>query len=131
MSRDRTAEKTCKMEIESHVIANIKIAEVNSEDLIINSVEDGSDLLGNLYYSDYDRIIIHEKNINSAFFDLKTGFAGEILQKFSNFRVRLVVIGNFDKYESASLKQFILESNKGKQVNFLSSLSEALKQLSL
>lgn len=119
------------MEIESHVIANIKIAEVNSEDLIINSVEDGSDLLGNLYYSDYDRIIIHEKNINSAFFDLKTGFAGEILQKFSNFRVRLVVIGNFDKYESASLKQFILESNKGKQVNFLSSLSEALKQLSL
>ena len=119
------------MKIESHVIDNIKIAEVNSEDLIINSVEDGSDLLGNLYYSDYDGIIIHEKNINSNFYDLKTGFAGEILQKFSNFRVRLVVIGNFDKYESASFKQFILESNKGKQVNFLSSLPEALKQLSL
>ena len=119
------------MKIESHIIDALKIAEVNSENMIINSVEDGSDLLANLYYSDYDSIIIHEKNINAAFFDLKTGFAGEILQKFSNFRVRLVVVGDFDKYESASLKQFILESNKGKQVNFLSSLSEALKLLAL
>lgn len=119
------------MEIENHIINNNKIAEVNSENIIIQSVEDGLDLLGNLYYSDYDRIIIHEKNINSDFFDLKTGIAGEILQKFSNFRVRLIIVGNFDKYENNSLKQFIFESNKGKQVNFLSSLSEALKQLSL
>lgn len=118
------------MKIENHIINNTKIAEVNSENIIVESVEDGSDLLGNLYYSDYDKIIIHEKNINPDFFNLKTGFAGEILQKFANFRVRLVVVGNFDKYESNSLKQFILESNKSKQVNFVSSLAEALNHLS-
>ncbi|SCY98751.1 DUF4180 domain-containing protein [Flavobacterium caeni] len=118
------------MKIENHIIASVKIAEIISEEIIINSAEDGSDLLGNLYYSDYDKIIIHEKNINPDFFDLKTGLAGEILQKFSNFRVRLALVGNFEKYGSASLKQFILESNNGKQVNFLSSLPEALKKIS-
>lgn len=118
------------MKIENHIIDHTKIAEVNADVIIFQSVEDATDLLGNLYYSDYDKIIVHQKNINPDFFNLKTGFAGEILQKFANFRVRLVIVGNFDDYKSNSLDQFILESNKGKQVNFLSSLSEALDRLS-
>lgn len=118
------------MKIENHIVNNIKIAEVISEEILINSIDDGSDLLGNLYYADYDRIVLHERNINPVFFDLRSGFAGAILQKFSNFRVRLIVVGDYEKYESSSLKQFIFESNKGKQINFLDSLPEALKRLS-
>ena len=119
------------MKIKNHLVNNTRIAEVNSEDFIILSVEDAVDLLGNLYYSDYDSIIIHEKNIGSAFFNLKTGMAGAILQKFANFRVRLIVIGHFEKYESQHLKQLILECNKGKQVNFVGSIAEALNRLTL
>jgi hypothetical protein len=73
---------------------------------------------------------VHEKNIHPDFFDLKTKIAGEILQKFSTYRVRLVIVGNFLNYESKSLKDFIFESNKGKAVNFLSTLEEALAKLS-
>jgi hypothetical protein len=118
------------MEIETHNINDTKIAEVISVDNIIAGIEDGLELLGNLYYQDFDKIIIYEKNIIPAFFDLKTGVAGEILQKFSNYRVRLVIIGEFSKYNSKSLKDFIYESNKGRQINFVSSRSEALKVLS-
>jgi hypothetical protein len=39
-------------------------------------------------------------------------------------------VGNFLNYESKSLKDFIFESNKGKAVNFLSTLEEALAKLS-
>lgn len=118
------------MKIETHNIKDTNIAEVISEANVINKVEDGIDLLGNLYYQGFDRIIIYEKNITPEFFDLKTGIAGEILQKFSNFRVQLAIVGDFSKYNSKSLNNFIYESNKGRLINFVSTLSEALGVLS-
>lgn len=118
------------MKIETHNIKDTKIAEVISEANVINKVEDGIDLLGNLYYQGFDRIIIYEKNITPEFFDLKTGIAGEILQKFSNYRVQLAIVGDFTKYNSKSLNNFIYESNKGRLINFVSTLSEALGVLS-
>ena len=55
--------------------------------------------------------------------------AGEILQKFSNYRMRLVIVGDFSALESKSLRDFIYESNKGKLVGFVSTAEEALHKL--
>ncbi|HLV64060.1 MAG TPA: DUF4180 domain-containing protein [Galbibacter sp.] len=121
---------TNKMEIETHNINDIKIAEVISTDSIIKNASDGLDLLGNLYYQGFDKIITHEKNITPDFFDLKNGMAGEILQKFSNYRVRLAIVGDFSKHTGKSINDFIYESNNGRQVNFVTSQSEAIKVLS-
>jgi len=118
------------MEIETHNVNGSKIAELVSDELIISTTADGLDLLGNLYYQDFDKIVIHEKNITSDFFDLKNGMAGEILQKFSNYRVRLAIVGDFAKYTGKSVRDFIYESNKGKQIVFVSSVTEGLKILS-
>ena len=118
------------MRIETHIIKDTKIAEVISDVNIINEIEDGIDLLGSLYYQGFDKIIIHEKNITPDFFDLKNGIAGEILQKFSTYRVRLAIVGDFSKYSSNSLKDFIFESNKGQHINFVSSCTEAVNILS-
>ncbi|KQS30987.1 DUF4180 domain-containing protein [Dyadobacter sp. Leaf189] len=118
------------MNIISHTVDEVQIGEVTSDKLIIETVEDGLDLLGNLYYQGFDSIVIHEENITPAFFDLKTGIAGEILQKFSNYRMRLAIIGNFEKYSSKSIQDFIFESNRIGRINFLGSVVEALKRLS-
>jgi len=118
------------MKIEPYIINNIQIAEVTSDSIIINKNEDGLDLLGNLYYQGFDKIVMHEKAITPDFFDLKTGMAGEILQKFSTYRVRLAIVGDFSKYNSKSLNHFIYESNKSKQINFVASTTEALEILS-
>jgi len=117
------------MKIETHKVDGIRIAEVISDDLIIGNVQDGLDLLGNLYYDGFDGIIIHAKNITPDFFDLRTGMAGEILQKYSNYRMRLAVVGDFSKYSSTNMKAFISESNKLGQINFVASVSDALKRL--
>lgn len=119
------------MKIEVHDINNMEIAELISDEILITGVEDGTDLLGNVYYQGFDKLILHEKNIASDFFDLKNRIAGEILQKFSNYRVRLVIIGDFSKYTSKSLADFIFESNKGRQINFVSSIEEAMDILSM
>lgn len=118
------------MNIQIHHVNHIVVAEVISNDRIINHTEDGFNLLGDLYFQDFDHIILHEKNITPDFFDLKTGIAGEILQKFSNYRVRLAIVGNFSTYNSKSLDDFISESNRSRQINFVPSLAEALQKLS-
>jgi len=118
------------MEIITHKINNTKIAEITADEIIINSAQDGLDLLGNLYYQDFYKVIIHRENITPIFFDLKSGMAGEILQKFSNYRVRLAIVGDFSNYNSKSLKDFIYESNKTRHVNFVNSIGEGLRILS-
>jgi hypothetical protein len=117
--------------IELHGIDDTGIVEIISDDIIIHTAQDGLDLLGDAYYQGYDKMILHMKNITPLFFDLKNGLAGEILQKFSNYRVRLVVLGDFSKMDSKSLNDFIRESNNGKLINFLNSKEEAIYRLSV
>lgn len=56
------------MQIQTHLKNNLKIAEIISDEMIINTLEDGLELLGNLYYQGFDKMIIHEKNITPVFF---------------------------------------------------------------
>ncbi|MVM41524.1 DUF4180 domain-containing protein [Spirosoma sp. HMF3257] len=117
------------MEIKIHQLNDLQIAGVISPDMVIKTTDDGLSLLADLYYQGFDSIIIHQKNITPDFFDLKTGIAGEILQKFSNFHVKLAIVGDFTNYSSKSLNDFIDESNKVGQINFVDSVDEALERL--
>ena len=114
------------MEIKTHNIEDTKVAEIITDKVILRSTEDRLDLLGNLYYQGFDKIIIHEKNITPEFFDLRTKIAGEILQKFAQYQMPLIIVGDFSKYQSKSLNDFIFESNKSKQINFIKDLSNIL-----
>lgn len=117
------------MKIETQDINHSKIAEIISDKTILKSIDEGLDLLGDLYYQGFDCIIMYEKNISPTFFDLKTKFAGEILQKFVQYQMSLMIIGDFSKYSSKSLNEFIYESNKSKHINFLNSQPEALQKI--
>lgn len=114
------------MEIKTHNIDNTKVAEIITDKVILRSTEDGLELLGNLYYQGFDKIIIHEKNITPEFFDLRTKIAGEILQKFAQYQMPLIIVGDFSKYKSKSLNDLIFESNKSQQINFIKDLSNIL-----
>ncbi len=114
------------MEIKTHQTNNLTIAEIISKNIIIATIEDGTDLVGNLYYQGFDKVVLYEKNIIPSFFDLKTRMAGEILQKFSNYKIRLAIVGDFDKYGSKSLNDFIFEGNKGSVINFVASIEQVL-----
>jgi hypothetical protein len=117
------------MNIQPHKINSKEIAEVTADHILINSVDDALDLIGNVYYQGFDAMIIHEKNLTPDFFELKNKLAGEVLQKFTNYRMRLAIVGEFLKFDSKSLNDFIYESNKGKQVNFAGSVEEATEAL--
>lgn len=108
-----------------------KIAEITPESGIINSVDEMLDILADSWFNGCHGIIIHEENLTRDFFDLKTGVAGEILQKFSNYRTKLAIIGDFSDIKSKSLRDFIMESNKRGSISFVSSFNEAISKLDL
>ena len=83
----------------------------------------------NCRYQGADAIIIHEHNVVQEFFDLSTRIAGDILQKFSTYDGRLAIIGDFSKYNSKNLNDFIYESNKIRRINFVENLEEAVTVL--
>lgn len=118
------------MNFKTHHVNGTEIAELVSNEIVIQDVSDGVDLIGNVYYQGFDKVIVHRKNLTDSFFDLKNQMAGEILQKFSTYRLRLVIVGDFSPFPSKSLRDFIRESNQGKQVNFLPSVADALEALS-
>ena|ERR1700754_2399615 len=111
-------------------VNDYNIAEIVSDRIEINSAQDALDILANCAYQDAKRIIIHQKNITDSFFDLKTTLAGDILQKFSNYNVKLAIVGDFSNYNSNSLRDFIYESNKAGRISFVATKDEAIEALS-
>jgi len=118
------------MEIELLRANSHSIAILKSTGPVILETQDALDLMAEASYLDSNKIIIMEDQITPAFFDLKTGIAGEILQKFSTYDVRLAIVGDFQKYLSKSLRDFIFESNKYGRINFVGSFEEAKEKLS-
>jgi len=117
--------------IRYHEISDgLRIAEITTESEIINSPQDMLDIMADIGYGGCNNIIIHKQVLHQDFFDLKTGLAGEILQKFSNYRMRLAIVGDYSQITSRSLMDFIRESNKGKTINFVESFDIAVRNFS-
>lgn len=118
------------MNIKINEKENSKVAVIESPDILINEPQDALDLMATIMHlHECNKIVISESSITKSFFYLKTGIAGEILQKFSNYQMKLAIVGDFSNYNSKSLRDFIFESNKGSQVFFLSSEEEAIERL--
>ena len=105
------------------------IAEVLTDTKTIDNTEDLLDLMADAGYNGCSGLIIHKSTLCPDFFDLKTGFAGEILQKFSNYRMKLAIIGDFSEVKSKSLRDFIRESNKRGTINFVDSIEAGISIL--
>ena len=113
------------MEIKTSDADGVTIAEIISDKVVFGTTQDALNIMANCSYQGADSIIIQENNLSPDFFDLKTRIAGDILQKFSTYNCRLAIVGNFSKYESKALRDFIYESNKIGRINFVSSDEEA------
>jgi len=98
-----------------------------------NQIETAQDLLDLFVQARYecgsDRLIVHKESLGEDFFNLRTGVAGELLQKCSNYRMRLAIVGDFSGYTSKSLRDFIYESNKVGLVYFADDFDSAVEAL--
>lgn len=119
------------MTLQSHEINGIPIAVVQSETVVLTDGQAALDALATIHYeTGASRIVMHKEAVADDFFTLSTGLAGEILQKFINYRSKLAIVGDFSRYTSKSLQDFIYECNTGRDFFFVSSEAEALERLS-
>ena len=118
------------MTIESIEKNNVVCAVINSDGKVFADVQSALDVLMTAKYdAGTKNIVIDKKLIVEDFFILSTGLAGEILQKYTNYGGRIAIYGDYSRYTSKPLKDFIYESNKGKNVFFVSTKGEAINML--
>lgn len=105
-------------------------AVVNCENTVIIDAQSALELLMTVNYDiGTKNIVISKKLIAENFFILSTGLAGEILQKYINYGGRIAIYGDYSHYTSKPLKDFIYESNKGRDVFFAATEDEAIDLL--
>ncbi|MFD3447149.1 DUF4180 domain-containing protein [Microbacteriaceae bacterium 4G12] len=119
------------MNIEKVEVDGKNIAVVRSNEIFICDVQSALDLMATVQYEvGCNRIVINKALLSENFFDLKTRLAGEILQKFINYRVKVAIVGDFSVYSSQSLKDFIYECNNGNDIFYLPTEQQAIEKLS-
>lgn len=88
--------------------------------------QDALDLIG-AALAGAEVVAVPASRLDPRFFALETRLAGDIMQKFVNYRLRLAIIGDISDHldGSSALRALVQESNQGGQVWFLPDL-EAL-----
>lgn len=106
------------------------IAVLSDNSKLIADVDSALDVLMSAKYeAGTNYIVVDKKQIAEDFFVLSSVLAGEILQKYINYDGKLAIFGDFSHYTSKPLKDFIYESNKGKNIFFTATKDEAIQKI--
>lgn len=106
------------------------IAEIISDTPLITDGQSALDLIMTARYeTGCDSILINKEAFSEDFFILSTGLAGDVLQKFINYHIRAAIYGDYSKYHSKPLRDFIYECNHGHDIFFKDNRDEAAAAL--
>ncbi len=100
-----------------------------SSETFIHTQQDFLDLLAVGIENGTSLLVLRDSNLDPAFYDLKTGLAGEILQKVADYAVRLAIVGPIEGLGSKRFQELARECNSGTSVRFAPSKNDALAWL--
>lgn len=98
---------------------------------ILASERDVNDWISAAWDADAKLVVVPTSRLNEEFFQLSTRIAGAIIQKFVNYRSQLVILGDISQWVAGSnaLRDFVYESNKGREVWFLPDMDALAQRL--
>jgi hypothetical protein len=119
------------MSATSYDLHGVRVFECPAEGPPLRDDRDAIAIIGEAMSQKARLVVISARRLTPDFFQLRTGVAGAILQKFVNYRLRLAIIGDFSALaaNSSSLHAFIQESNRGEAIWFLANAGELGKRL--
>ena len=95
------------------------------------SIQTASDISAALSASvERGGLVLDEKDLSADFFDLKTGLAGQVLQKFVNYRTKLAVIVRDPAGYGARFSELAYEHRTHPTVRFFTAEQSARQWLS-
>lgn len=81
---------------------------------LLNTTEDVVDIIGLCFEHRVRSVLLYAENLTERFFDLSSGEAGAILQKFRNYRIRLAVVASQDGiHQSNMFREMVTEESQG------------------
>lgn len=89
------------------------------------------DVIGDAWYHEAEWVVLPAERLDPGFFRLRTGVAGEFLQKPVNYRIGLAVVGDISAHldGGSALRDLVRESNKGDQAWFLPTMADFHRRL--
>ena len=72
-----------------------------------------------------DRLLLHAESLTEKFYRLRTGLAGEILQKFVNYHIRVAAMIPLNLVNQGRFHEMVLEVNRGSQFRVFQSREKA------
>jgi hypothetical protein len=84
------------------------------------------DLIGTLWGQDVQWLVLPVDRLPRDFFVLRTRVAGAVVQKMQQYGFRVAVVGDIAEHVAAStaLRDFVHESNRGRQLWFVADEEE-------
>lgn len=95
----------------------------------ISSEQDVLDLFADSYEYNTNLFLLYESNFHLDLFDLKTGLAGAVFQKFAVYRVKAAVVLDSGTEKNKRFEEYMNECNQGNQVRFFTGLKKAVEWL--
>ncbi|MER3483820.1 MAG: DUF4180 domain-containing protein [Meiothermus sp.] len=95
--------------------------------IAIRSAADIPDLLGASFGA--DGLILTEGDLSPEFFNLRTGLAGEVFQKFTNYKIPVALVIPDLKAYGERFNELAYEHKTHPLIRFVSSLTEAKEWL--
>jgi hypothetical protein len=113
-------------------MGNPRIFECAPDGKKVRGERDALDLIGEAMRQGASLVLIPVERLGEDFFKLRTRVAGEIVQKFVTYRMRLAIVGDISGHlsESSALRDFVREANRGDQVWFVANREELERRLS-
>ena len=106
--------------------ANHRLLVLNSEGQILSRTQDLLDLIQEAFAQKASGLVVPVSRLDRSFFQLRTGLAGEFVQKMVNYQLKLIIVGDISGHVAASdaLRDFVRETNRGQTIFFVSHLED-------
>jgi hypothetical protein len=97
----------------------------------IGRPQDALDLVSDAWEHQASVVAVPVSQFDPEFFPLRTGKAGEFIQKMVNYRCKLAIVGDLSKQIAASdaLRDFVRECNRGSQALFVADMEELVRKM--
>ncbi|MCI8483966.1 MAG: DUF4180 domain-containing protein [Lachnospiraceae bacterium] len=92
---------------------------------VLSSEKDAIDLVSACFSNDTGSLLLHERSVSPDFFNLRTGLAGAVLNKFQTYNIKTALIIQDMELLEGRFGEMVMESNKGNEFRVYDSVQAA------
>jgi hypothetical protein len=114
------------MDAKTIIENGITFLKVTKDSGVIATETDALDLVSLCGELNINQAILFEENLSPDFFDLKTGLAGGVLLKFSNYQLQVAVVVSQEIIGNGHFQEFVMETNRHNQFGVFTKTEDAI-----